>query len=72
VDVNTSFLNVSGLAIGDTATVDTGTAVVAVHIVGEVFVPSQEPRLYASTQTLPGLGTLGNLMQYDVGLRPGT
>jgi putative ABC transport system permease protein len=72
VDVNTSFLNVSGLAVGDTAAVDTGTAVVTVRIVGEVFVPSHEPRLYTSTQTLPGLGTPGNLMQYDVGLRPGT
>jgi len=72
VDVNTAFLSVSGLAVGDTATVDTGTAVVTVRIAGEVFVPSHEPRLYASTQTLPGLATLPNLMQYDVGLRPGT
>ena len=72
VDVNTDFLEVSGLTIGDTATVNTGTATVAVRIVGEVFVPSHEPRLYGSTQTLTGLGTPGNLMQYDVGLRPGT
>ena len=72
VDVNTDFLDVSGLTIGDTATVGTGTATVAVRIVGEVFVPSHEPRLYGSTQTLTGLGTPGNLMQYDVGLRPGT
>lgn len=72
VDVNTQFLNISGLAVGDTATVETGTAVVTVHIVGEVFTPSKDPRLYASTQTLPGLGVPVNLMQYDVGLRPGT
>ena len=37
VDVNTSFLDASGLAIGDTTTVDTGTAQVTARIVGEVF-----------------------------------
>ena len=72
VDVNTSFLNSSGLAVGDTATVNTGTAQVTVHIVGEVFQPSSEPRLYGSTQTLPGFATGQNLQQYDVALRPGT
>jgi putative ABC transport system permease protein len=72
VAVNTAFLNVSGLAVGDTATVDTGTAIVTVHIAGEVFQPSSEPRLYGSTQTLQGLGTPANLGWYDVGLRPGT
>ena len=40
VDVNTSFLDASGLAIGDSTTVDTGTAEVTVRIVGEVFAPS--------------------------------
>jgi putative ABC transport system permease protein len=72
VDVNTAFLNSSGLAIGDTATIDTGTARVTVRIVGEVFHPSSQPTLYGSTQTLPGLGTPQNLQQWDVGLRPGT
>jgi putative ABC transport system permease protein len=72
VDVNTSFLDASGLAIGDTATVDTGTAQVTVRIVGEVFAPSHEPRLYGATQTLPGLATISNFWQVDVGLRPGT
>jgi putative ABC transport system permease protein len=72
VDVNTAFLNASGLSVGDTATVDTGTAQVTVHIVGEVFHPSSNPALYGSTQTLPGLGTPGNLQQWDIGLRPGT
>ncbi len=72
VDVNTAFLNASGLAVGDTATVDTGTAQVTVHIVGEVFHPSSHPTLYGSTQTLPGLATVENLQQWDVGLRPGT
>ncbi len=72
VDVNTAFLNASGLSVGDTATIDTGTAQVTVHIVGEVFHPSSDPTVYGSTQTLPGLGTAANLQQWDVGLRPGT
>ena len=72
VDVNTAFLNASGLSVGDTATIDTGTAQVTVHIVGEVFHPSSDPALYGSTRTLPGLGTIQNLQQWDAGLRPGT
>ena len=72
VDVNTAFLTASGLAVGDTATVDTGTAQVTVHIVGEVFHPSSNPALYGSTQTLPGLGTAANVDQWDVAVRPGT
>jgi len=72
VDVNTDFLDASGLALGDTTTVDTGTAQVTVRIVGEVFAPSHEPRLYGATQTLPGLATMTNFWQVDVGLRPGT
>jgi putative ABC transport system permease protein len=72
VDVNTAFLNLSGLRVGDTATVNTGSGMVTVRIAGEVFHPSSNPQIYASTQTLPGFGTLANLGQYDVGLRPGT
>jgi putative ABC transport system permease protein len=72
VDVNTSFLDASGLAVGDTATVNTGSTQVTVRIVGEVFQPSRNPRIYASAQTLPGTATLQNLSQWDVGLRPGT
>ena len=72
VDVNTAFLNDSGLSIGDTTTINTGTAQVTVRIVGEVFHPSRNPAVYGSTQTLPGLGTDQNLLQWDVGLRPGT
>jgi putative ABC transport system permease protein len=72
VDVNTAFLTQSGLAVGDTATVNTGTAQVTVRIVGEVFQPDREGDLYGSAQTLPGVATNVNLDQYDVGLRPGT
>jgi putative ABC transport system permease protein len=71
LDVNTAFLNQSGLAVGDTATVNTGTSQVTARIVGEVFQPSNEPRVYGSAQTLPGLATRQNLLWYDVGLRPG-
>jgi putative ABC transport system permease protein len=72
VDVNTSFLDASGLAIGDRTTVDTGSAEVTVRIVGEVFAPSRQPRLYGATQTLPGIAGIQNFWQVDVGLRPGT
>ena len=72
VDVNTAFLTQSGLAVGDTVTVNTGTANVTVRIAGEVFAPSSDPRLFGSAQTLPGVATSQNLQQYDVGLRPGT
>ncbi len=72
MDVNTSFLTASGLSVGGTATVDTGTAQVTVHIAGEVFYPDSTPTVFGSTQTLPGLATPGNLQRWDVALRPGT
>jgi putative ABC transport system permease protein len=71
VDVNTAFLTDSGLAVGDTATVGTGTAQVTVHIVGEVFHPSSNPAVYGSAGTLPGLAVPANVLEWDVGLRPG-
>jgi putative ABC transport system permease protein len=71
-DVNTSFLSDSGLSVGDTTTVNTGTATVPVRIVGEIFDPGNQPRLYASTQTLPGVATAENLWQWNIGLKPGT
>ena len=48
VDVNTTFLTDSGLAVGDTATVYTGTVTagakpVTVRIAGEIFDPSSSP-----------------------------
>ena len=72
VDVNTTFLAASGLQVGDSTTVDTGTAQVTVRIVGEVFAPSHDPHLYGATQTLPGLAGGQNFSQVDVGLRAGT
>ncbi len=73
VDVNTEFLTASGLAVGDTVTVDTGTGpVTRVRIAGEVFRPSNEPTLWGSAGTLPGVATQANLQDYEVALRPGT
>jgi putative ABC transport system permease protein len=71
VDVNTAFLEQSGLAVGDTATVNTGTAQVAVRVAGEVFDPDSQARMYGSTQTLPGVASPANVEEYDVALRPG-
>jgi putative ABC transport system permease protein len=77
VDVNTTFLTDSGLAVGDTATVYTGSVAagakpVTVRIAGEIFNPANEPRMYAAAQTLPGTAVAGNFWQWNVGLRPGT
>lgn len=72
VNVNAAFLADSGLAIGDTTAVYTGSALVQVRIAGEVFDPyGGQPRLYASAQTLPGIATSQNLNGWYVGLRPG-
>ena len=77
VDVNTTFLTDSGLAVGDTVTVYPGTVSAAarpvtVRIAGEVFAPSNEPHVYAATQTLPGAATADDFWQWNVGLKPGT
>jgi putative ABC transport system permease protein len=70
--VNTEFLDDSGLSVGDTTTVNTGTTTVSVKIVGEYFNPSTEPDIWASAQALPGVATPSNLAQWNIGLRPGT
>jgi putative ABC transport system permease protein len=76
VDVNTVFLTQSGLSVGDTAAVYTGTVTAAakpvtVRIVGEIFYPSSEPRIFAAAQTLPGTAVADNFWQWNVGLKPG-
>ncbi|HEY6788121.1 MAG TPA: ABC transporter permease, partial [Trebonia sp.] len=70
--VDTEFLKDSSLAVGDTTTVNTGTATVSAQIVGEYFNPSRQPNLWASAPTLPGTATLANLGQWNIGLKPGT
>jgi len=77
VDVNTVFLTDSGLAVGDSVTVYTGTVAsgakpVTVRIAGEIFWPSSDPHIFAAAQTLPGVAVTDNLSQWNVGLKPGT
>jgi putative ABC transport system permease protein len=87
VVVNTEFLDESGLAVGDTTTVNdglvnggpanggtisSGAATTTVKIVGEYFDPSSQPDIYASARTLPGVVTVANLSQWNIGLKPGT
>jgi putative ABC transport system permease protein len=77
VDVNTVFLTDSGLAVGDTATVYTGTVAtgvkpVTVRIAGEIFYPSGDPHVFGSAQTLPGTAVADNFQQWNIGLKPGT
>jgi len=69
--VNTAYLDQTGLAVGDTTTVSTGTRSVTARIVGEVFVPGNQPALMTSVQTLGGTSANLALDQYDVGLKPG-
>jgi putative ABC transport system permease protein len=71
VDVNTAFLTQSGLTVGDSATLRIGAAHVPVRIAGEVFQPSDNPRVYGSVKTLPGVATAVNFWRADVGLKPG-
>jgi putative ABC transport system permease protein len=76
IDVNTTFLTDSGLAVGDTATVYTGTVAagakpVIVRIAGEIFFPSNDPHIFAAAQTLPGTAVADNFWQWNVGLKPG-
>jgi putative ABC transport system permease protein len=42
-----------------------------VRVAGEVFDPDSQARMYGSTQTLPGVASPANVVEYDVALRPG-
>ena len=70
--VDTEFLNDSGLTVGDTTTINTGTSSVSVTIVGEYFNPSRQPNIWATASTLPGIDTVANLNEWNIGLKPGT
>jgi putative ABC transport system permease protein len=73
VDVNTSFLTVTGKAVGDTVAITSGGRAITARIAGEVFAPqSSNPVLLTSWQTLGGARAGLTATQYDVGLRPGT
>jgi len=71
VVVNTAYLDQTGLTVGQRTTISTGTRSVAARIVGQVFVPGNQPALLTSVQTLGGTSASLGLDQYDVGLKPG-
>jgi putative ABC transport system permease protein len=71
VVVNTAYLSQTGLAVGQTTTLSTGARSITARIVGQVFVPGNEPALLTSVQTLGGTSASLGLDQYDVGLKPG-
>jgi putative ABC transport system permease protein len=79
VVVNTAYLTQSGLSVGDKTELTAGGPpqastvgrAVTVRIVGEVFVPGDDPALMTSWQTLTPVAPGTSLDQYDVGLRPG-
>jgi putative ABC transport system permease protein len=71
VDVNTVFLTQTGLSVGDTTTVTSGSTMQTVRIVGEVFYPSHQPLLLTSWQTLGGAAAGLTVDQYDIMLKPG-
>ena len=54
VVVNTAYLNQTGLTVGQSTTISTGTRSVTARIVGQVFVPGNQPALLTSLQTLGG------------------
>jgi putative ABC transport system permease protein len=77
IDVNTTFLTDTGLAVGDTVTIypgntaGAGAAPVTVRIAGEIFHPSSSPHVFAAAQTLPGVAVADNFQQWNIGLKPG-
>ncbi|MGH9125952.1 MAG: FtsX-like permease family protein [Acidimicrobiales bacterium] len=75
VAVNSAFLSDSGLTIGDTTIIGVlggSDVTTTIRIVGEVFAPHDQPWLFTSAQTLPGVAIRQNLRGYDIGLRPST
>jgi putative ABC transport system permease protein len=74
VVVNSTFLTDSGLTVGDTTTITlfgSNTSAVTVRIVGEAFAPNDNPWLYTSAQTLPGVADRQNLQRFDIALNQG-
>jgi putative ABC transport system permease protein len=70
-DVNTAFLNQTGLSVGDTIPVTSGGKPLTVRVAGEIFDPDRQPVLITSWQTLGGSAAGLTVDQYAVGLRPG-
>ncbi len=72
-DVNTGFLQATGLSLGDSVRVSAGTSTVGVRIVGEVFDPQGKDQgaMLTSWQTLGGSAAGLRIQQYDIGVKPG-
>jgi len=71
VVVNTAYLTQSGLSVGDRTQITGGGRLVTARIVGEVFVPGNNPALMTDWQTLAAVAPGTGISQYDVGLRRG-
>jgi putative ABC transport system permease protein len=69
IDVNTGFLDQTGLSVGDSVTLVIGGQPVRTRIVGQVFAVNW-PEVFTSTRTL-GPAASSAAMYYNIGLRPG-
>jgi putative ABC transport system permease protein len=73
VDVDSTFLTLSGLHVGDTFQMTVHGRPVTARIAGDVYDPgAQTPQLFTNWQTLGGAAAGLAVAQYDVGLKPGT
>jgi putative ABC transport system permease protein len=73
IDVNTAFLTDTGLEVGDSDTISSGTRHVTVQIAGEIFDPTGgNPEIVGSQSTLAAIDPGLSPDQYDVALTPGT
>jgi putative ABC transport system permease protein len=72
IDVNTLFLTDTNTAVGDTYTLINGTRKVTARIVGEVFDPGNDVRIYMSPATLTAIDpTVTGPGSFGISLRPG-
>ena len=73
VDVNTGFLTGTGLKVGDSDTITSGSRRITVQIAGEIFQASGgDPVIIGRQATLAALDPGLSPGQYDVALTPGT
>ncbi len=73
VDVNTAFLTDTGLKVGDSDTISSGSRHITVQIAGEIFDPAGgNPEIIGSQSTVATLDPGLSPDQYDVALTPGT
>ena len=73
VDVNTAFLTGTGLKVGGSDTISSGSRHITVQIAGEIFDPAGgDPEIVGRQSTLATLDPGLSPDQYDVALTPGT